>query len=64
MGGYTIFNLTTQYKINPDWTIQARANNVFDKNYRLALDGNPETTGFAYNAPGANLFVNVRYAPQ
>ena len=64
MGGYTIFNLTTQYKINPDWTIQARANNVFDKNYHLALDGNPHTTGFAYNTPGANLFVNVRYEPQ
>lgn len=64
MGGYTIFNLTAQYKINPDWTVQARVNNVFDKNYRLALDGNPETTGFAYNTPGANLFVNVRYAPQ
>lgn len=64
MGGYTIFNLTAQYKINPEWSIQARANNVSDKNYRLALDGNPETTGFAYNTPGANLFINVRYAPQ
>lgn len=64
MGGYTIFNLTAQYKINPDWSIQARANNVFDKNYRLALDGNPATTGFAYNTPGANLFINVRYVPQ
>jgi len=64
MGGYTIYNLTGQYKINADWTVQARANNVFDKNYRLALDGNPDTTGFAYNTPSANLFVNVRYEPQ
>lgn len=64
MGGYTIFNLTSQYKINADWTIQARANNVFDKKYRIALDGNPETTGFAYNTPGANLFLNIRYEPQ
>lgn len=64
MGGYTVFNLTTQYKVNPDWSIQARANNIFDKNYRVALDGNPATTGFAYNMPGANLFVNVRYEPQ
>lgn len=64
MGGYTIFNLTTQYKLNQDWTIQARANNVFDKHYRLALDGNPAINGFGYNVPGANLFVNVRYAPQ
>lgn len=64
MSGYTVFNLTGQYKINPDWSVNARVNNVFDKKYRLALDGNPATTGFAYNTPGANLFVNVRYEPQ
>lgn len=64
MGGYTIFNLVSQYKINSDWTLQARANNVFDKRYNIGLDGNPATTGFAYNTPGANLFVNIRYAPQ
>lgn len=64
MGGYTIFNITAQYKIHRDWTLQARANNIFDKNYRLALDGNPATTGFAYNTPGANVFVNIRYEPQ
>lgn len=64
MGGYTIYNLTGQYKINADWTVQARANNIFNKNYRLALDGDPATTGFAYNTPGANLFVNIRYEPQ
>jgi vitamin B12 transporter len=64
MGGYTIFNMAAQYKIQRDWTLQARANNIFDKDYRLALDGNPATTGFAYNTPGANLFVNIRYEPQ
>ena len=64
MGGYTVFNVTSQYKINPDWSINARLNNLFDKKYNLALDGNPATTGFAYNTPGANLFVNVRWEPQ
>jgi vitamin B12 transporter len=64
MDGYTIFNLTAQYKLQRDWTLQARANNIFDKDYRLALDGNPATTGFAYNTPGANVFVNIRYEPQ
>lgn len=64
MGGYTIFNLVSQYKINTDWSVQARANNIFDKHYNLALEGNPATTGFAYNTPGANLFVNIRYEPQ
>jgi vitamin B12 transporter len=64
MGGYTLFNMTAQYKVHRDWTLQARANNIFDKNYHLALDGNPATNGFAYNTPGANLFVNLRYEPQ
>ncbi|HCU84447.1 MULTISPECIES: TonB-dependent receptor domain-containing protein [unclassified Methylophilus] len=60
MSGYTLFNMTAQYKVNRDWTVQARANNIFDKHYYLAIDGN----GFAYNTPGANLFVNIRYEPQ
>lgn len=64
MGGYTVFNMTAQYKTHRDWLLQVRANNIFDKDYRLALDGNPATTGFAYNTPGANLFVNIRYEPQ
>ena len=61
IAGYTIFNLTSDYKINPQWRLQARLNNVFDKDYALAFDGNPNTTGFIYNTPGSNLFVNVRW---
>ena len=60
LGGYALLNLTTAYKVNQDWTIQARANNILDKNYVLAVDGN----GINYNTPGANLFVNVRYQPE
>jgi vitamin B12 transporter len=59
LDGYTLFNLTTAYKINSDWSIQARANNVFDKEYVLAKEGS-----IPYNTPGANLFVNVRYQPE
>ena len=65
LGGYSIFNLTTQYKINADWTVQARANNIFDKKYALsstAFSFNPD--GPDYNTPGSNLFVNLRWAPQ
>lgn len=61
LSGYTIFNLTSEVKINPQWKLQARLNNVFDKDYALAFDGNPNTTGFIYNTPGSNLFVNVRW---
>lgn len=64
LAGYTIFNLTTDYQINQDWKVQARLNNVFDKQYALAYDGNPRTTGFAYDTPGSNLFVSVRWQPK
>lgn len=64
IAGYTLFNLTTDYQINSDWKVQARLNNVFDKSYALAFDGNPNTTGFVYDTPGANLFVNLRWAPK
>lgn len=61
IAGYTIFNLTSEYKISPEWKLQARLNNLLDKDYALAFDGNPNTTGFVYNTPGSNLFVNVRW---
>jgi vitamin B12 transporter len=64
IAGYTLFNLTTDYQINADWKVQARLNNVFDKSYALAYDGNPNTSGFVYNTPGSNLFVNLRWAPK
>ena len=62
--GYTIFNLTSDYQINQDWKIQARLNNVLDKNYALAYDGDPKNGGFVYDTPGANLFINIRWAPK
>lgn len=61
LAGYTLFNLTSEYRINPKWKLQARLNNIFDKNYALAFDGNPSTTGFVYNTPGSNLFVNLKW---
>jgi vitamin B12 transporter len=65
LGGYSILNLTSQYKINADWTLQARANNIFDKKYALSSTistFNPD--GPDYNTPGSNLFVNLRWAPK
>lgn len=59
LGGYGLLNLTAQYHFNNDWSVQVRGNNVLDKKYVLARDGD-----FDYNTPGANLFVNIRYEPQ
>ncbi len=61
IAGYTLFNLTSEYKFNPEWTLQARLNNVFDKDYALAYDGDPSTSGYIYNTAGSNLFVNLRW---
>jgi vitamin B12 transporter len=58
--GYSLINFSASYQINQDWSIQARANNIFDKHYVLAIDGN----NIDYNTPGANLFVNIRYQPE
>jgi vitamin B12 transporter len=60
LDGYSLINFSASYKINQDWSIQARANNIFDKRYVLAIDGN----NINYNTPGANLFLNIRYQPE
>lgn len=62
LAGYTLVNLTSAYDFNDAWSLHARLNNVFDKDYALAYDGNPATPfGFVYNTPGSNLFVNLSW---
>lgn len=64
LAGYTLLNLTSEYKISDAWKLQARLNNLLDKDYALAYDGNPNAGGYVYNTPGSNLFVNVRWQSQ
>ena len=59
LAGYALLNATVDYKFAKDWSVQARANNILDKKYALALDFGGE----AYNTPSANLFINIRYQP-
>ncbi|MEI8119156.1 MAG: TonB-dependent receptor [Methylophilaceae bacterium] len=54
MSGYALVNFLANYKVNDEWALQGRVNNLLNKNYALALDG---TT--PYNTPGANLFVSL-----
>ena len=58
MSGYAIINLVADYKINIDWALQGRVNNLLDKDYALALSGSTP-----YNTPGANVFFSLRYSP-
>ncbi|HSH87250.1 MAG TPA: TonB-dependent receptor [Methylophilus sp.] len=59
--GYAVFNFNTSYKLNPEWTVGLRINNLFDKEYasagRLGLNafspsirGVIGESGFNYNS--------------
>ena len=52
LGGYGIVNLTARYQINKALSIQARADNIFNKKYALA-DG--------YSTEPATIFVSLSY---
>ncbi len=52
LGGYATTDLRIEYAITPQWTLQARASNVFDRDY--------ETVEF-YNQPGREYGLSVRY---
>lgn len=65
LGGYTLLNLNAIYRLNQDWSINARAENVFDRNYTLtttASSWDPAAPDF--NTPGSSLFVGLRYQPK
>lgn len=55
LGGYGLVNLIADYRLQKDWTLFARANNIFDKYYETVNN---------YSTPGASLFVGVRYTPK
>lgn len=55
LAGYAVVNLSASYRVAADWTIFARANNIFDKDYELVRD---------FATPGTNVFVGVRYSPK
>jgi vitamin B12 transporter len=63
MGGYTLLNLTGSYLINSELKLEARADNVLDKDYVLAYTGNTATSA-PYNTAGASLFIGLRWQPQ
>lgn len=52
-GGFGLVNVDTKYELAKNWSLIARANNLFNKKYELVQ---------GFNTPGANLFVGVRYA--
>ena len=58
LNGYSLYNLTAEYQLNQGWSLLARANNITNKKYALATDGD-----IPYNTPSANIFFSVRWQP-
>jgi vitamin B12 transporter len=54
LGGYATVDLRLEYALAPAWTLQARATNLFDRDY--------ETIGW-YRQPGRGFGLSLRYAP-
>ncbi len=54
LGGYTTVDLRAEYAFARDWFLQARIENLLDKNY--------ETAAF-FNQPGRGFFFTLRYQP-
>ncbi|MEL1265413.1 TonB-dependent receptor domain-containing protein [Pseudoxanthomonas putridarboris] len=52
LAGYGTLDLRLEYAINAEWSVQARATNVFDREY--------ETIAW-YNQPGREYGVSLRY---
>lgn len=55
LGGYALVNLQAGYRLDKDWSLFARVNNLFDRDYVLNQD---------YATDGVNYFLGVRYAPK
>jgi vitamin B12 transporter len=62
--GYIKTNIFAEYQINQNFKMNARIDNVLDKNYTYAYEGNPSSNGFRYQTPSQNFFISLRYEPQ
>jgi vitamin B12 transporter len=60
MAGYMLVNLTANYQLTQEWKLQARAENILDKNYTLSYTGN-NANSVPYNTAGSNVFIGMRY---
>ena len=52
MGGFSLVNLTSEYRINKSLKAQVRWNNIFNRDY---------ANNYGYNMPGSNVFLNFAW---
>jgi vitamin B12 transporter len=55
LGGYAVVNLTVARALTPEWSLEARWNNVANRDYELVQ---------GFNTPGSNVFVSVKWMRQ
>lgn len=65
ISGYSVTNLIADYKINNELTVNFRLNNLFNRDYSLALNTFDYSGSIIkYQTPSSSFFVNLRYEPQ
>jgi vitamin B12 transporter len=52
---YELVSIFAKYRIERDWTVLARINNLFNREYVLVQD---------YETPRFNFFIGLRYSPK
>jgi vitamin B12 transporter len=52
---YTTADIYTDWQFKPDWSVQAKVNNLTDRKYETAL---------GYNQPGRSVYVTLRWQPK
>ncbi|CAK0773590.1 hypothetical protein CCP3SC15_4820002 [Gammaproteobacteria bacterium] len=62
LSGYATVDLDANYRITPSWRLEARINNLFDKDYTLVRNTFPPYNDYA--VPGRIFFAGLRYAPK
>ena len=62
LGGYSVVNLNADYRLDNDWSLQAKLGNLFDKDYVVVRSTLAPYNDYA--VAGRSLFVSVRYAPK
>jgi vitamin B12 transporter len=54
--GFGLMNIRAAWNINKQWTIKAKVDNLFDKQYVLTQSG-----GIDYNQPDRFVFTSIHY---
>ncbi len=55
LGGFVTADIRVEYLLRPEWRLQARLENLFDKGYE---------TAYLFNQPGRGLYVTLRFQPR